>query len=142
MIVLLVRHGRAGDRREWDGDDRLRPLDAKGRRQAQGLVDLLAGYQIDRVLSSPYVRCTQTVAPLAAARGLEVEEAAELAEGSRKGDVLSLLRPLAAEGVVLCTHGDVVEELVGEELPKGSTEVLEREGDRLSRVRHLGRPPA
>ena len=35
MIVLLVRHARAGDRSEWEGDDRLRPLDKKGRRQAK-----------------------------------------------------------------------------------------------------------
>ncbi len=93
------------------------------------------------MLSSPYLRCTQTVAPLAAARGLDVEEVAELAEGSTNEDVLRLLRSLDARCVVLCTHGDVVDELVGEEQPKGSTDVLELDGDRLSRVRHLGRPP-
>jgi len=140
VIVLLVRHARAGERSEWEGDDRLRPLDAKGRRQAEGLVDLLASYPIERVLSSPYVRCVQTVVPPATARGLQVEEAAELAEGSTRADVLRLLGSLDEDCVVLCTHGDVVEELIGEELRKGSTEVLELEDGRLSRVRYLGRP--
>jgi 8-oxo-dGTP diphosphatase len=140
VIVLLVRHGRAGKRSRWEGDDRLRPLDGKGRRQAQGLDDLLADYAIDRILSSPYVRCTQTVEPLARARGLEVEEVDELVEGSTNEDVLRLLQTLDAECVVLCTHVDVVDELVGEELPKGSTQVLELEGTELRPRAYLGRP--
>ena len=140
MIVLLVRHARAGDRDKWEGDDRLRPLDKKGRRHADGLVGLLAEYRVDRVLSSPAIRCTQTVVPLATARGLEVEEVGELAEGSTAGDVLGLLGRLESECVVLSTHGDVIEELLGEELKKGSTELLDLEDGRISRVRHLGRP--
>lgn len=140
MIVLLVRHGRAGERSRWAGDDRLRPLDGKGRRQAEGLVELLVGYPVDRVLSSPYVRCTQTVAPLAESRGLELEEVHELAEGSTREDVMRLLERLGATCPVLCTHGDVVDELVGEELPKGSTQVLELEDGRLSRGPYLDRP--
>ena len=140
MIVLLVRHARAGDRAKWVGDDRHRPLDKKGRRHADGLHALLAEYPVERILSSPAVRCTQTVVPLAAERGLDVEEVMELAEGSSDGDVLRLLGSIESRCVVLSTHGDVIEELVGEELKKGSTEVLELKDRQLSRVRHLGRP--
>jgi phosphohistidine phosphatase SixA len=142
VIVLLVRHGRAGERSEWVGDDRLRPLDKKGRRQADGLVELLSDYEIERIFSSPYLRCTRTVQPLAAARGLEVEEVDVLAEGATREDVLALLEPLDARSVVLCTHGDVVDELASEGLSKGSTDVLELDDGRLSRVVHLGRPSA
>lgn len=140
MRVVLVRHARAGDRSKWEGDDRLRPLDSKGLRQAEGLVTVLRDYPIERVLSSPYLRCTQTVEPLAQARGLAVEERTELAEEATRADVLRLLGELDEENVVLCTHGDVTEELVGEELRKGSTQVLELEGDRLRRLEYL--PPA
>jgi 8-oxo-dGTP diphosphatase len=140
VIVLLVRHGRAGERSEWEDDDRLRPLDDKGRRQAEGLVELLAEYPIGRILSSGYVRCTQTVEPLADARELGVEEVDELAEGRTRKDVLSLLGSTDENCLVLCTHGDVVEELLDDGLKKGATEVLELEGGRLTRVRHLGRP--
>ena len=70
MIVYLVRHARAGKRGEWEGDDRLRPLDERGVRQAQGLVEQLSGRELRRILSSPYVRCVQSVEPLAEARGL------------------------------------------------------------------------
>ena len=47
MTLVVVRHGSAGDRDEWDDDDRLRPLDKKGRKQAARLVDVLAGSRID-----------------------------------------------------------------------------------------------
>jgi broad specificity phosphatase PhoE len=140
VIVLLVRHGRAGERAEWEGDDRLRPLDDKGRRQAGGLVELLAEYPIERILSSPYLRCSQTVEPLADARKLAVEEVDELAEGRTRDEVLSLLGSSDESCVVLCTHGDVVDELLGDGLKKGATELLELEGGRVTRVRHLGRP--
>jgi 8-oxo-dGTP diphosphatase len=140
MIVLLVRHAGAGDRHTWEGDDRLRPLDKRGRKQAKGLVALLADYRIDQIASSPYVRCVQTVEPLAAARGLTIEPHDELAEGSTKADVLWLLGMLGAESVALCTHGDVVEALVGSELPKGSTQVLEAEDGRLTPREYLAPP--
>ena len=113
MSVLLVRHAKAGDRDKWDAPDDVRPLTAKGEAQAEALVDVLAGYEIDRVLSSPYLRCTQTVAPLAAARGLAVEPCDDLAEGEGRAGI-ALVRGLVSEpgSTVLCSHGDVVEEVL------------------------------
>jgi phosphohistidine phosphatase SixA len=137
VIVLLVRHARAGKRSKWEGDDRLRPLDEKGFRQAQGLVDVLERYPVDRILSSPYVRCVQTVEPLAQARALRLEEADELAEGEERSDVLRLLGRVEAECPVLCTHGDIVCELLGEEVKKGEVRELELEGDAIRQLRAL-----
>jgi phosphohistidine phosphatase SixA len=131
VIVLLVRHARAGRRSEWEGDDHLRPLDEKGRRQAEGLVELLAPHRVDRILSSGYVRCVQTVDPLAEARGLAVDEADELAEGKVRADVIGLLERLDAACPVLCTHGDVVLELLGEKMKKGEMRLLAFESRRL-----------
>jgi len=71
--VLLVRHGRAGERASWPGEDALRPLDDRGRRQAAALSALLAAYAPARVLSAPELRCRETVDPLASACGLPVE---------------------------------------------------------------------
>src|SRR5206468_2146730 len=65
----LVRHGAAGDRHAWHEADELRPLDEEGRWQAEALVALLAEAVIERLLSSPYLRCVQTLEPLAAVRG-------------------------------------------------------------------------
>jgi 8-oxo-(d)GTP phosphatase len=73
MTVYLVRHAKAGDREAWEGDDDLRPLSKPGRRQAAGLVDLLRPAGIRRLVSSPAVRCVQTLEPLGEALGLAVE---------------------------------------------------------------------
>jgi phosphohistidine phosphatase SixA len=123
MTLLLVRHASAGKRSRWRGD-RLRPLDGRGRRQSEHLVEALAGYEVNRVLTSPYVRCRQTVEPLAAARGLPLEERDELAEGADAA-ALGLVAELQDASAVLCTHGDVVLALLGVESKKGSAWILE-----------------
>lgn len=105
MSVLLIRHAHAGDRAAWSDPDHLRPLTTRGRREATALVELFAGYEVARVLTSPARRCVETVAPLAAARGLEVEEHDGLAEGAPLDRVEPLLRIPAA---ALCSHGDVI----------------------------------
>ena len=103
--MFLIRHGSAGDRALWEGDDRERPLDEKGLRQAAALVDLLAPYEVARILSSPAVRCVQTVEPLAHARGLEIEAREELSEERQRSEGAELVRSLAGTGAVLCGHG-------------------------------------
>lgn len=142
MTLLLLRHATAGHRPSWESDDRLRPLDERGVRQAEGLVAVLARFAPDRILSSPAVRCTQTVEPLAAALGLPVEETEELVEGAGRARALALAKRLGAAVAVFCVHGDLVEELLGEESEKGSTWRLELEGaDGLIRHEYLP-PPA
>ena len=143
MRVLLVRHARAGKREEWPGDDRLRPLDRRGRLQAKRLAPLLRAERATQLFSSPYVRCVETVEP-AAADGLPLELRDELAEGARQADVLRLLEPLAPESIpALCTHGDVIAELIGLErkCSKGAVWELEVERGQISPLRYLP-PPA
>jgi broad specificity phosphatase PhoE len=124
VTSVLLRHASAGHRTRWDGHDLSRPLDARGRRQAEELVEILRELGVRRVVSSPYVRCVETVEPLAAALGVPVEQDDRLAEGAG-GSALGLLRE---DGVVWCTHGDVVEELIGSGLKKGAAVVL-RDGE-------------
>ena len=125
MTILLVRHAAAGKRSRWAGDDRLRPLDDRGRRQAVGLAEALASRGVERVLTSPYIRCRQTVEPLAKTLGLPVEERIELAEGAGAAAVLLLAGEVGGAVAALCTHGDVVAAVLGEESEKGSAWVLE-----------------
>jgi phosphohistidine phosphatase SixA len=130
VTSVLVRHASAGDRDDWAGDDRLRPLDARGRRQATELVELLAGLALRRVVSSPYVRCVETVEPLAGLLGVSVEQDDRLAEGMGR----AALELLHEEGVVCCTHGDVVGDILGHGLKKGAAVVIE-DGDVVQEVR-------
>lgn len=146
--VLLVRHAEAGDRRRWEGDDHRRPLSDEGRRQAERLVEVLRDQPVGRILSSPYARCMQTVEPLAAARGVAVEPSDALAEGAGAAAVHRLLGEVG--DAVLCSHGDVVQELVealdrrgvavGGGLAKGSTWVLDVVGGEVVGARYLPEP--
>jgi broad specificity phosphatase PhoE len=111
VTLLLIRHANAGSRKDWSGDDALRPLSAKGRRQARTLVDQLEPWAPSRVLSSPYLRCLETVTPLAHDLGLKVEALNELAEGAGR-DAVDLVRSLHDSHVALCTHGDVIPEIL------------------------------
>ncbi len=141
MIVYLVRHARAGHRETWAGeDDTVRPLDERGQRQAEALVAQLAERDFSRVLSSPYLRCVQSVEPLAEARGLQVEAVDALAEGAGEAAALQLFRGLDAPAVA-CVHGDLAQMLLGENLKKGATAVLDVADDGLDLLERLD-PPA
>ena len=105
--MLLVRHAWAGDRDDWAGDDRMRPLDERGRAQAGALVALLEPFVLEALVSSPYLRCVQTLEPLASARGLEIEQHEELGEERQANEGARLLEQLVDEDVAVCVHGGV-----------------------------------
>jgi 8-oxo-(d)GTP phosphatase len=142
VTVLLLRHAVANRRQEWSRPDRDRPLTPRGRREAAALIDVLAPFGVRRILSSPYARCVETVEPLATATGLTVEPVDELAEGAGAA-CIRLRGVLSDDAVVLCTHGDVIAELLAVLAPetpsfepaKASTWVIEDD-----RARYLSPP--
>jgi 8-oxo-dGTP diphosphatase len=155
--VLLVRHARAGNRNRWNGDDRLRPLTERGRQQAAALVGALdevvrASRRPVEVVSSPWVRCVETVTPLAQALGADIVTNDDLGEG-RGPAAIKLVMSLAETTAVLCTHGDVVGEVLdalhhqGVDLgrspvwPKASAWVLQARGGVFRSARYIP-PPA
>jgi phosphohistidine phosphatase SixA len=152
MAAYVVRHAKAGDREEWQGDDRLRPLTKSGRQRAEALADLLKNEPLDRILSSPYVRCLQTVEPLAARRKLPIEPRKDLEEGADGESVIRIVEDAKGQNVVLCTHGDVVEELLERLIEQGvvdrarasnekaGTWVLYDENGRITSARYLPAP--
>ncbi len=121
MTIFLVRHAKAGSRSSWSSDDADRPLVAKGFDQAGAIADQLARDPISRVLSSPALRCQQTVAPLARAHGLALEVHDALDEGRGPDAALALIDALASEGTnaVLCSHGDVIPEVLDQLARRG-----------------------
>jgi phosphohistidine phosphatase SixA len=131
--LLVVRHARAGDRSAWLGDDRLRPLDKRGRKQARALVEALEPFAVERILSSPYLRCVETVEPLARSRGIEITLCDELGEGRVEGIALAL--SAAGEPVVLCVHAGLSDAAFGERLKKAETLVVDAAGRVARRFR-------
>lgn len=108
MTLFVARHADAGARAEWTDDDRLRPLSARGEAQSRGIADLLVRHGPSRILSSPALRCVQTVEPLADKLGLEVTVDDRLFEGVGGDDVRSFVADLDTESTVCCSHGDVI----------------------------------
>jgi 8-oxo-dGTP pyrophosphatase MutT (NUDIX family)/phosphohistidine phosphatase SixA len=150
--VYLVRHAKAGDRDAWSGDDRSRPLSKSGRRQAKGLVRLLSSRPIQRIVSSPALRCVDTVRPLAKQRGLPIEQRHELFEGVPLEGIITLIDEAWSVPSVLCAHGDLIPAAVehyegrGARIEsergwkKGSVWVLEREAGLIVRATYVPPP--
>ena len=148
-MLLLVRHAHAGEKHRWPGPDRLRPLSAAGQAEAAGLLVRLEDFPVGRILSSPTVRCQQTVQPLADDRHLRVELLPALGVGADPAAALALLAEVQAQDAVVCTHGEMLGELllhlVVEGLavdhpmtwPKGSTWLLEGADGQFRSGRYL-----
>ena len=148
----VIRHAKAGNPDRWDGDDDVRPLSKSGAKQAEGLVSLLAPYPISAVFSSPSLRCMQTVEPLARARHLVIQKTPYLAVGQGLKGALRFIEDPKLRDVVLCTHGDVVQELAEHlidrrivkasqgGLEKGSTWVVEVENGSPVRAQYIPPP--
>ncbi|HET6964716.1 MAG TPA: phosphoglycerate mutase family protein [Acidimicrobiales bacterium] len=155
MPVIVVRHAHALSRSKWEGDDAARTLSARGHQQARLLAATLLELKPTRILSSPYVRCVDTVRPLAQAAGLDVELRDELAEGEGRAAVELLRRLAADDNPVLCSHGDVIPDILvtlanedgvdlgpSPQVQKGSVWLLYGEGGRFSAATYLEPPGA
>lgn len=110
-LLLVVRHGDAGSKGSWNGPDSLRPLSPAGRRQAAGLVLRLEDYPVEQILSSPAVRCQQTVQPLARDRSLPIEPVSALGVDAGPDQLRTMLLDRRLRRAVLCTHGETFSQL-------------------------------
>ncbi|GAA4939954.1 NUDIX hydrolase [Streptomonospora halophila] len=119
--LVVLRHGSAGSKSGWDGDDLLRPLDSSGRADADELVRVLPTLGTPRVVTSHAVRCAETVMPYAAAHGTGIRTegaftlqtaGAETFADSAAAD--ATFAALIDDGLptVVCTHGEVVPPLL------------------------------
>ena len=112
MILHLVRHAKAAIRSDHVGSDRGRPLVERGELQAKELAVRSMFNAVSRIMSSPAVRCIETVRPLAERLGLVVEEDERLNEGQDPSVVFELAAAHDLQGgdIVLCSHGDLIPE--------------------------------
>lgn len=105
--LFVVRHAKAGERRLWTDGDLNRPLSKKGWKQASLVGKRLAPLDPSELFSSPYVRCIQTLEPLAEQMHTDVEVDQRLCEDEPFEPVLELLREVP-DRAVLSTHGDII----------------------------------
>jgi 8-oxo-(d)GTP phosphatase len=159
QTVLIVRHGTAGSKSRYKGDDRKRPLDKHGRAQAESLVGVLLSFGGATPYAADRVRCHQTIEPLAEELGATIQNEPLLTEeayaDNRKSARHRFLEIAAAGGTpVICTQGKVIPDLIAwwcerdgvrpdkSRNRKGSMWVLSLAGDRLIAADHIGSPLA
>jgi len=111
-MIFVVRHAHAGNRSDWSGPDDKRPISDKGVQQARKLAKYLKKRGANQIFTSPSLRCVQTVAPLAHKLNIHYVDLPELAEGAAPEGAAAILRT-AKNGTVICSHGDVLTDLVG-----------------------------
>jgi 8-oxo-dGTP diphosphatase len=149
-VVGLVRHAHAGDRKKWSGNDSLRPLDERGRAEAESIARLYSLLAPRRLYAATPLRCKQTLEPLAAALdGASIVLDSAFAEPADVDDVPAkakvalqrLLELVPGPAPVICSQGKVIPYLLaalhGEDdhspyrTPKGTGWVLTWGGERL-----------
>lgn len=152
--VLIVRHGTAGSKSRFSGDDKLRPLDKKGRAQAEALVAQLSTFGPTDVYAADRLRCHQTVEPLAEELGVTVNNEPSLteeayADNPKRGRRRVLQIAESHRTPVICTQGKVIPDLIAwwcerdgvtpdkSRNRKGSTWVLSLVDGRLIAADHI-----
>lgn len=155
--VLIVRHGTAGSKKRYKGDDRNRPLDKKGRQQAQLLVNELLPFGPASLYAADRLRCTQTIKPLAGKLGTQITAEPTLTEEAywqdRDTARQRVLEIASADGTpVICTQGKVIPDLIQwwcdrdgirpakSRNSKGSTWVLSLADGKLVSADHIASP--
>ena len=111
--LIVVRHAKAKPRSSWTRAEGERPLVATGLRQAMAVSRLLVAWRPKRVVSSPWVRCVQTVKPYVKAEGSKFKTADALTEHNAKrkpGKARNVIEGLfdKAKPVAVCTHRPVL----------------------------------
>lgn len=133
--IVVLRHAKATPRSEWhEGkvvDDGNRPLIAEGSKQAKRLVPLLASFGPKKLISSPWVRCFNTIQPYAKNRNLPIIERSQLSEnGNKKGPkrTRNVISDIIQDGksTLLCSHRPALPTILNE-LGKHANKELAKE---------------
>ena len=151
VTLFLIRHAVAGVRNNQNPADDQRPLDTIGVEQAQAIADTWTDLSVQAIYSSPALRCVQTVEPLAERLGLSVQIAPELFEAASSSRSIEFVRRFTGQNVVLCSHGDVIpdvlrnlevggSQLTGRGCAKGSIWQLDNSTERIESGTYLNAP--
>lgn len=111
--IIIARHTKAKPRANWSAAEDERPLAGTGKRQALALARLLPAWEPSRVLSSPWLRCVQTVAPYVNEYSLTVKEKKSLSEAGAERHPKRTAKTIASlfekgTPALVCTHRPVL----------------------------------
>jgi phosphohistidine phosphatase SixA len=156
-MFVLVRHAHAGSKRRWTGPDEERPLSPRGADQARDLARLLSSLGVVRLMSSPALRCRETLQGASEELWVPVEPVAALAADAPAEDLLRLVASAGVHRAALCTHRETLQTLSQawqeswpaatgspppdvSPTPKAGCWVVEHYGTAAATARFAGRP--
>ena len=115
--LIILRHAKAMDRKDWSRKDTARPINSRGRRQSAMLVPMLHAYGVTKLVSSTSTRCLATLLPYADERKIPIEKHSLLSEEEGKdnpkgvGNLARKIRKATLHSgapTVVCVHRPVL----------------------------------
>lgn len=119
FAIIVARHGKAVPPGTWDGPDSTRPLMHRGTDQAATIAPSIAAFAPEKIISSSATRCVATVTPLSELTGMPIKQTAAISQDAYEFGQSSVPKVVAKrlkrkDSVVLCSHGPVIPQIVGE----------------------------
>ena len=126
--LILLRHAKAVERKDWIGDDGDRPLSHYGVLQSKRLIANLVPYQVSEIHSSTAVRCYETINPLARALGTNYflsEHLSEYEFSRNKSSVEKYFKQLLKNDfpTLACSHNPILPYLLSLQVERVGIEV-------------------
>ncbi len=111
--MIMLRHAKALERTEWQGEDEDRPLQLVGQLQAKRMHSLYQVFGVDEIHTSDAVRCLDTVAQMAKTLQLTpiiTNAVSEYTYKKNKEKSIDYAKDLIKKNkqVVLCSHNPVL----------------------------------
>ena len=111
--LLVLRHAKAKPRSSWSRAEQERPLAATGRRQALAVEGLVTAWRPERLVSSPWRRCVETLAPLVKSSRLPLKTKGAFTETTARAKPKKTRKVMAelmgrSRPLVVCTHRPVL----------------------------------
>jgi phosphohistidine phosphatase SixA/predicted NUDIX family NTP pyrophosphohydrolase len=128
--LVLLRHGKAIAREEWQGDDGDRPLAQLGQIQAMRMLARYLPFGITEIHTSDAVRCYETVAPMARSLALDMIYWTELSEyefeKNKKSAINVVNEIIESEApAIVCGHNPVIPSIVAKLIGKKNFKELD-----------------
>ena len=111
--LIMLRHGKALERAEWQGEDEDRPLQLVGQLQAKRMLSLYQVFGLEEIHTSDAVRCLDTVAQMAKSLKLTpviTNAVSEYTYKKSKEKAIEYAKELIKRDkqVILCSHNRVL----------------------------------
>jgi len=111
--LIMLRHGKALERAEWQGEDEDRPLQLVGQLQAKRMLSLYQVFGLEEIHTSDAVRCLDTVAQMAKSLKLTpviTNTVSEYTYKKSKEKAIEYAKELIKRNkqVILCSHNPVL----------------------------------